>query len=64
MTPPCPLIQNPVAVARMLPFYGLKARHERRRAVTQGSLQALAKVLQELAWSKLAGRMAHQPASR
>lgn len=48
----------------MLPFYGLKARHERRRAVTQGSLQALAKVLRELAWSKLAGRMADQPASR
>ena len=48
----------------MLPVYGLKARHERRRAVRQGSLHALAKVLQELGWSKLAGRMADQAASR
>ncbi len=46
------------AFDRMLPFYGVSGRNERRNAIKTGRLHALAKVLQSLDWGKLAGRMA------
>jgi Fe-S-cluster containining protein len=50
------------AFYRMLPFYGIEEKRERRKAVKDGRLHALAKVLQDLDWTKLAERMA--PADR
>lgn len=52
------------AFDRMLPFYGVKAKHERREAVKTGRIHALAKVLQALDWTKLAQRMDESQARR
>jgi len=41
----------------MLPFYGVKAKGERRKLIKQGAHHRLAKVLQEQEWPKLAQRM-------
>jgi uncharacterized protein len=45
------------AFDRMLPFYGITDRRERREAVKTGRLHALARVLQGLDWGRLAERM-------
>ncbi len=45
------------AFDRMLPFYGITERHERREAIKTGRLHALARVLQGLDWARLAERM-------
>jgi len=45
------------AFDRMLPFYGITDRRERREAIKTGRLHALARVLQGLEWAKLAERM-------
>jgi len=41
----------------MLPFYGVKARGERRKLIKEGAHHRLAKVLQQQDWPKLAQRM-------
>lgn len=41
----------------MLPFYGMRNKGERRRAVKKGIQHTLARVLQEQDWSNLAARM-------
>jgi Fe-S-cluster containining protein len=41
----------------VLPFYGMRNRGERRQAVKKGIQHALARVLQEQDWPKLAARM-------
>lgn len=45
------------AFFEVLPFYGVKGKRERRDALKKGLQHALAKVLQEQDWAKLAGRM-------
>jgi len=45
------------AFFELLPFYGVKGKRERRDALKKGLQHALAKVLQEQDWPKLAGRM-------
>lgn len=45
------------AFHRMLPFYGIRDKRERHEAVKQGRLHALAQVLQEVDWTKLASRL-------
>jgi len=45
------------AFDRMLPFYGISGRQERHEAIKTGRLHALARVLQELDWARLAERM-------
>lgn len=42
----------------LLPFHGVKAKAERRRAIKHGSVHAMARVLKALEWSRLAERMA------
>lgn len=46
------------AFDRLLPFYGIKAKHERREAIQQGRVHALARPLRGVEWSRLAARMA------
>lgn len=46
------------AIARALPFYGVKDPHQQRKVLRSGQIHALAKVLQELDWGKLAMRLA------
>jgi hypothetical protein len=41
----------------MLPFYGIRKNSERRRAVREGRLHALARVLRELNWASVADKM-------
>jgi hypothetical protein len=41
------------AFDRMLPFAGITNRKEQRNAIKTGRLHALARVLQELDWTKL-----------
>jgi len=41
----------------MFPFYGIREKAERRRAVKRGAQHALAKVLRELSWVSLIERM-------
>lgn len=41
----------------MLPFYGVTDRRERKAAIKTGRIHALARVLQEFDWTKLAQRM-------
>jgi len=48
----------------MLPFYGVKNKHERREAVKTGRVHSLAKVLRGLDWGKLARRMEEAQAWR
>lgn len=45
------------AFERMLPFYGVTDPAERRAAIREGRVHALAKVLQDLDWGKLAARL-------
>ncbi len=45
------------ALERMLPFHGVKSKAARRQAIKSGAVHTLAKVLQQLDWSKLAERM-------
>jgi Fe-S-cluster containining protein len=45
------------AFDRLLPFYGVKSKHERRAALKSGRVHALARALQTLDWSRLAARM-------
>lgn len=45
------------AFDRLLPFYGVKGKRERREAIRTGRVHALAQVLQGLDWSRLAERM-------
>ncbi|WP_303901543.1 YkgJ family cysteine cluster protein [Thiohalomonas denitrificans] len=45
------------AFFHLLPFHGVKSKAERRRAIKKGTVHALAKVLQELDWGRLADRM-------
>jgi Fe-S-cluster containining protein len=45
------------AFFEVLPFYGVKGKRERRDVLKKGLQHALAKVLQEQEWAKLAGRM-------
>lgn len=45
------------AFDRMLPFYGVNEKHARRLAVKTGQIHALARVLQQLDWPRLAERM-------
>jgi len=45
------------AFFELLPFYGVKGKRERRDTLKKGLQHALAKVLQEQDWAKLAGRM-------
>lgn len=45
------------ALDRMLPFHGVRAKAERRQAIKKGTVHALARVLQDLEWDKLADRM-------
>lgn len=41
----------------MLPFYGIKHKGERRKAIKQGTLHALAKVMRECNWQTLPDKM-------
>ncbi len=41
----------------VLPFYGVRKRSGRRRAVKEGRIHALARVLRELYWASVAGKM-------
>lgn len=41
----------------MLPFYGIKHKTERRKAIKQGTLHALAKVMRECHWETLPEKM-------
>ena len=41
----------------MLPFYGIKNKGERRKAIKQGTLHALAKVMRECNWQTLPEKM-------
>jgi len=41
----------------MLPFYGIKKKAERRKAIKQGKLHALAKVMRECHWQSLPEKM-------
>ncbi len=45
------------AFSKMLPFYGVQSKHERRKAIKEGHVHQLARVLQELEWSSLAKKM-------
>jgi uncharacterized protein len=50
------------ALAKMLPFHGIRQKGERRQALKNGYLNHLVSVLQDLDWSKLAERMTqHSP---
>lgn len=42
----------------MLPFYGVKKKAERRKAIKQGALHSVAKVMRECNWQSLPGKMA------
>ena len=50
------------AFFELLPFYGVKGTRERRDALKKGLQHALAKVLQEQDWAKLAGRIEERDA--
>ena len=41
----------------MLPFYGVKRKGERRKAIKQGALHALAKVMRDCNWQSLPDKM-------
>ena len=41
----------------MLPFYGIKRKGDRRKAIKQGALHALAKVMRECNWQTLVDKM-------
>ena len=41
----------------MLPFYGVKKKAERRKAIKQGKLHALAKVMRDCNWQNLPDKM-------
>lgn len=41
----------------MLPFYGIKRKGERRKAIKQGKLHALAKVMRECNWQTIPEKM-------
>ena len=41
----------------MLPFYGIKRKGERRKAIKQGALHALAKVMRDCNWHSLVDKM-------
>ena len=45
------------AFDRLLPYYGIKGKRERREAIKSGRVHALARVLQDLDWPRLADRM-------
>jgi len=45
------------AFLHMLPFHGVTSKTDQRRALKDGAIHALAKVLQQLDWSRLAERM-------
>ncbi len=45
------------AFFHLLPFHGVKSKAERRQAIKKGTVHALARVLQELDWNRLADRM-------
>ena len=45
------------AFFHLLPYHGVKSKGERRQAIKKGTVHALAKVLQDLDWSRLADRM-------
>ena len=45
------------AFMKMLPFYGIKDRSERRRLVKEGGQHSLAKDMQTLNWGSLAAKM-------
>ncbi len=45
------------AFLHLLPFHGVRSKADRRQAIKSGAVHALAKVLQQLDWSKLAERM-------
>lgn len=50
------------AFDRLLPFYGITTKRERREAIAQGRIHALAQPLRSVEWSRLAARMgAYQP---
>ena len=42
----------------MLPFYGIKKKAERRKAIKKGALHALAKVMRDCNWETLPNKMA------
>lgn len=52
------------ALFLMLPFHGVKAKGERRRAIKDGSVHLIARVLKSLDWPRLAERMAAFDARR
>ncbi len=41
----------------MLPFYGFKKKHERKKAIKNGTLHRYAKVLKSLQWEKIIARI-------
>ena len=41
----------------MLPFYGIKQKAERRQAIKQGRLHALARVMRDCNWATLPAKM-------
>jgi len=45
------------ALETTLPYYGIKTKHERRRALKTGSIHRLARVMKECNWASLAERM-------
>lgn len=51
------------AFDRVLPFYGVQSKPERRAALKDGRVHALAKVLQAFDWSRLAARLADSEAA-
>jgi uncharacterized protein len=51
------------ALAKMLPFHGIRQKTERRQALKNGFLNSQVKVMQELDWRKLADRMTCHPVS-
>jgi uncharacterized protein len=49
------------AFNRLLPFYGVRSKRERREAIRQGRVHALAQPLRGVDWSLLAARMEGPP---
>ncbi|MGE5155230.1 MAG: YkgJ family cysteine cluster protein [Bdellovibrio bacteriovorus] len=49
------------AFERLLPFYGVKSKRDRREAIRQGRIHALAQPLRGVDWSRLAARMEGPP---
>jgi hypothetical protein len=41
----------------MLPFYGIEKKSERRKAISEGTIHGIARVLKDCNWTSLAEKM-------